>query len=116
MIKTKNIEKATRTIEAFNALAVVLPIYDEEARRVFRAAFKSDIADLLPEFFRSLALIAVKNPDEFDSYINYIEELISYIKQKRDTIPRPIDATDSYFIDARYHAEKLLKAWMVKHT
>jgi len=114
MIRVDNIETATRTIEAFNALSVILPIYDDEARSVFRATFQIDMADLLPEFFRSLALIGLKNKDEFDLYINYFQELLKYIKQERDNLPKPKDLDDSYFIELRTSAEKLLKAWMIK--
>lgn len=114
MIETENIELATRTIEAFNALSVVLPLYDSEARSVFRAAFKMDMADLLPEFFKSLALIALKNEKEFNLYLNFFEELIRYMKQKRNKLPQPNNLDDSYFINMRESAEKLLKAWMIK--
>jgi len=114
MIKVDNIETATRTIESFNALSVILPIYDDEARSVFRATFKIDMADLLPEFFRSLALIALKNKDEFNLYLNYFSELIRYMKQEREGLPKPADLDDDYFIQLRDSAEKLLKSWMVK--
>lgn len=114
MIKVSNLEAATRTIEAFNALSVVLPIYDDEARSVFRASFRIDMADLMPEFFRNLALIALRNKTEFDSYLNYFEELIKYIKQDRKKIPLPSNVNDSYFIDARSQATKLLNAWLIR--
>lgn len=114
MIKVNDIETATRIIESANALSVILPLYDEEARRVFRATFKIDIADLMPEFFRQVALIALKRPQEFNAYMTYFEELISYIKKNRKTIPKPLDADDAYFTDARHRAKKLLNTWMIK--
>ena len=114
MIAVDNKEIAVRTIEAFNAFSTVLPIYDAEARSVFRATFQVDMADLLPEFFRSLALIALKNKKEFDSYLDYFSELIRYVKNERKTIPKPLDANDEIFTSVRTTAEKLLNAWMVK--
>ena len=114
MIRVENIETATRTIEAFNALSVILPIYDDEARSVFRATFQIDMADLLPEFFRSLALLAIRNKDEFDLYLNYFTELLRYIKHERDNLPKPKNFDDRYFTELRDSAEKLLKSWMVK--
>ena len=114
MIKVENIETATRTIEAFNALSVVLPVYDDEARSVFRASFKIDMADLIPEFFKSLSLIALRNKDEFQLYLNYFEELIRYIKGERKQLPKPNNSDDEYFTQLRDSAEKLLNAWMIK--
>ena len=114
MIRVDDIETATRTIEAFNALSVVLPIYDEEARSVFRATFRIDMADLLPEFFRSLALIALKNKDDFNLYLNYFQELIRYMKQERKKLPQPVNLDDDYFVNLRDSAESLLKSWMIK--
>ena len=114
MIRVNDYEKAVRTVEAFNALSVVLPIYDEEARSVFRASFKIDMADLMPEFFRSLALIAIKNEDDFDSYINYFVELGRYVKKQRKEIPMPSNMDDAYYLKMRSSAEKMLNAWMVR--
>lgn len=114
MIKVKDKEKAIRTVEAFNALSVVLPIYDDEAQRVFRASFGIDMAELMPSFFRDLALMSLKNEEGFDSYANYFEELIRYVNKERKEIPKPKNSNDSYFIHLREQAEKLLNAWMVK--
>ena len=116
MIKVEDYETALRTVESFNALSVVLPIYDEEARSVFRASFKIDMADLLPEFFRSLALIALKNNDDFELYMNYFSELVRYVKKDRNKIPKPANMNDEYFIEMRDSAKKLLNAWLVKET
>ena len=113
MIDVKDYETALRTVEAFNALSVVLPIYDEEARSVFRASFKVDMADLLPEFFRSLALIALKNNTDFELFMNYFSELVRYVKKDRKEIPRPADMNDDYFIQMRDSAKKLLNASLV---
>jgi len=116
MIKVEDYETALRTVESFNALSVVLPIYDEEARSVFRASFKIDMADLLPEFFRSLALIALKNNDDFELYMNYFSELVRYVKKDRKEIPKPANMGDEYFIEMRDSAKKLLNAWMIKQS
>lgn len=114
MIKVKDREKAIRTIEAFHTFSVVLPIYDEEARSLFRASFKADMADLLPQFFQSLALESIKNESGFNQYVNYFNDLLKYVNGEIDEIPKPLNANDNYFLNVRYQAEKLLNAWNVK--
>jgi len=114
MIRVENQERAIRLIEAMNALSTVFPIYDEESRKVFRAAFNLDIADLLPQFFRSLALMMIKNEKEAMLYVNYVEELVKYIQQKRDMIPEPENSDHYFFEKCRRKAEQLTRSWMVK--
>lgn len=114
MINVKDRETAIRIVESFNALSVVLPIYDEEARRAFRATFDVDIADLLPEFFRSISRLSISNQSDFELYLNYFAELVKYVKMERDNIPIPNNGNDGYFIQCRDIAEKLLNAWAVK--
>lgn len=119
MMKVKDIERATRTIEAFNMMAIVLPIYDDEARRVFRASFKVDMADLIPHFFKSLALECIRRPEGFQEYLTYVKRLIEYTEGKGKAIPLPKDAddhTEAYFRDAREAAEKMLRAWAVRQA
>lgn len=114
MIKTKNKEKAIRLIEVFHTLSVILPIYDEEARALFRASFKVDMADLLPKFFQSLALESIKNDTALNEYLNYFKKLIKYLDGEINEIPKPNNAEDEYFLNIRNQAEKMLNSWKIE--
>ena len=80
-------ELSVRTVEAFHALSVVLPIYDEEARHFVRATTKADIATIIPYFFMDLSRLAIKHPGKFNAYLDYICLLY--------TSPSPRDRTRS---------------------
>lgn len=114
MIKVKDREKAIRLVEVFHTLSVVLPIYDEEARSLFRATFKVDMADMIPQFFQSLALESFRNPNAFLDYLNYFKDLIKYLEGELDQIPKPGNSDDQYFLNIRNQAIKLMNAWRVE--
>lgn len=114
VIWTEDKEKAVRIVEAFNALSVVLPIYDDEARRVFRATFKQDMAAIIPKFFMDLSRLSIKNPKEFEEYMLYMKELIHYVMTPNDKLPIPKDAEVQPYLDAKNEARKMVNSWNVR--
>ena len=113
MIEVADKEKAIRLVEVFHTLSVILPIYDDEARALFRASFKVDMADMIPKFFQSLALESIQNPSQFLEYMTYFKKLIKYLDGELDELPKPDNSQDNYFLSVRYQAEKLLNSWNV---
>lgn len=116
MIEVENKERAIRTIESFHLLSIVLPIYDDEARAVFRASFKHDIADLIPDLFRHIALVCVKDQNEFFLYLDFIADLIKYIKGEKNNYPLPEGCREDEQTLARERAIKLINSWNVKNN
>lgn len=116
MIKVPNYEQAVRTVEVFNAMSAVLPLYDDEARHFFRGTFQLDITDLMPKFFMALSMHAVKHPAEFKQFLDYFLQLCAYAVQARDDIPMPANTDKVYFDTARTHAEQMVKSWNVKQV
>ena len=114
MIEVKDRARAVRTIEALNALSVVLPLYEPESRAVFRAAFKLDLCELMPKFFMDLARLAIRHEDEFTEYLEYVKQLILYIDNPKATLPLPANAYDRFQADCKAEAQKLLKSWRVE--
>lgn len=113
MIEVADREKAIRLVEVFHTLSVILPIYDEEARSLFRASFKVDMVDMIPKFFQSLALESLQNPEQFLAYMTYFKKLIKYLDGELNELPKPDNAQDGYFTAIRHEAEKMLNAWKV---
>lgn len=106
-------ETQIRVLEAFNALSSVLPLYDNEARKVYSGVFGQDIADVLPLFFGDIARASIQDPQLFTQYINFLYECINYIRGDRKTMPLAKDAPE-YFAAARDKAKKQMNAWNVK--
>ena len=111
--KETNTEMAIRTIEAFHALAMVLPVYDEEARAVLRGMTKLDFAVLLPKLFMDISRVCIAYPDKFDDYMEYLEMLIQYVRGKRKKIPMPIDGDRYTYDNLRRYAEQMAASWAV---
>ena len=114
MILVKDKERAIRTIEAFNALSVVLPIYDPELRGAFRGAFKIDMYHLLPKFFQDLARLAIRHDTELMMYLDYVEKLIEYIRNPTAKLPVPENAYEAAFTECREEAEMMMNSWYVR--
>lgn len=106
-------ESSIRVVEVFNALSLVLPIYDDEARKVYNGIFGGDIAELIPRFFMDIARASIVDPDSFTTYMNFLYEGINYIRGDRKNMPM-FEDDPNYFIEARERAKKVLKQWNVK--
>lgn len=116
MIKVQNKERAIRIVEAWNALSVVLPLYDQEARAAFRAAFGLDMADMIPKFFMDLARHSLGEPEKYEMYVDYLQDLILYTNGEYDEIPKPENARDAQYLEVRVYAEKMVNSWNVKES
>ena len=114
MIPVENEERAIRIIESMNALAMVLPMYDPEARAVFRACFKIDMWELMPKFFADLARLGLEYEQTFMEYLDYVQDLINYIKDPAAPLPIPSGADPAVFARCRREAERQRNEWFVR--
>ena len=104
------LEQKIRVLEAFNALSIVLPIDDPEARASFRAALGHDVADLLPKLFMDIGRHAIAT-DNTLLYFEFSRRLAAYVMQETDTMPEIEGIDKNYWLECREKAAKLLNAW-----
>ena len=83
-----NKEFASRTLLCAALLSDVLPIYNEEQRKMFRLAFKQDLTELIPAFFQDLGRFMIKNREESLPYIRFIKEVADYLLGISDDEPQ----------------------------
>lgn len=114
MIKTDNFEKSARLLESWHAFADVLPIYDPEAEKVFRASFGMDMTKFIPDFCLHLGFEMVKNEKSTHAYLHFFGELLKYVNGERDDMPTPQGTTKHEIGEVRARAEKCLRAWKVE--
>ena len=107
---TNDLETQIRIVEAFNALSMIIPIDDPEARASFRAAFGADIGHMLPKFFMDISHRAA----EFDRTLVYFElarRLSNYVLGHADSMPNIEGIDENFWHEARKKAEKLMRSW-----
>lgn len=115
MILTRSLEQAIRMVEAMNALSAVLPLYDPEMRSSFKAISGQDLARLIPAVFMDLGRACAGHQKAMNQYLDYVEELIHYVRGRTDQLPKPsMDYdVDTWIRDSRGAAERLVKSWRV---
>lgn len=116
MILVKSHEQAVRMVEAMNAWSAVLPIYDTEMRAAFKSIANRDLAQLIPAVFMDVGRICAENQESMNEHLDYIEQLIQYVRGRTDELPTiemDVDVAQ-WKASCRERAERLVKSWRVK--
>jgi len=82
-------EQVKRIMRTFEDFSLILPVYQEEQRRIVRMTLGKDIAILIPAWFRDLSTICQLNQDAFVEYAEYIRSSLDYILGNTDYYQQP---------------------------
>jgi len=76
----------SRVRECFWLFANTLPIGENQTKALIQT-FGEDISKMLPELFEKLGRICRTYPEEFEGYLEFIQQSISYMRGESDKTP-----------------------------
>jgi len=76
-----------RVRECFWLFGLTLPISKKYTEKL-SSVFGNDVAKIIPDMLQTLQQVCMNYPDEFEGYLNFIEESIQYMKGFRDNLPQ----------------------------
>lgn len=82
----------SRVAESFWLFSNTLPIGEKQSQRLIQA-FGEDISKMLPELIQKFVQVCKTYPEEFEGYLDFISQSISYMKGESDKMPE-IDVSD----------------------
>ena len=102
---TLNIE---RIREMWWLFGFVLPINDDSNKEAIKVALGHGLEEILPDIMVIVSQYAERNPEEFESYCEFIVEALAYMREERDKHP----ATDT----PQKEYEELMKIQLGRYT
>lgn len=76
-----------RLRKMFFLFGLILPKPDDMTNEGFKAIFGDELKDILPLVFKQICDSMEKNLEASESYLDFVSQAISYIKQETDDYP-----------------------------
>jgi len=73
--------------EMFWLFGMILPIEGDENKEVIKATFGHGLEEIIPDIMVLISQYAERNPEEFESYVEFIKEALDYMRGDRTDHP-----------------------------
>ncbi len=77
---------STRANECFWIFSNTLPIGKNQTDKLVQV-FGQNVAVIIPNLLSKLGKICIEYPEEFEGYLDYIQQMIKYIREESDVNP-----------------------------
>jgi len=73
--------------EMFWLFGMVLPLEGAENKEVIKATLGHGLEEIIPDIMVLISQYAERNPEEFESYMEFIKEALDYMRNEREDHP-----------------------------